>query len=52
MDGAVSLSEIGGGGGGWGGALGKVSDPNLDLEMRGKTVEALRKTLLGPSHLS
>lgn len=32
----------------WGGALGKVSDPNLDLEMRGKTVEAPRKNFARP----
>lgn len=48
MDGPVSLSEIGGGGKGGGGSLGKVSDPDLDPEMRGKTVEAPRKNFARP----
>ena len=48
MDGAVSLSEVGVVVGGGGGALGKVSDPDLDLEMRGKTEEAPRKNFARP----
>ena len=36
------------GGGGELGALGKVSDPKLDLEMRGKTLEAPRKNFARP----
>ena len=44
---SVPFGDRGGGMGG-GGSLGKVSDPDLDPEMRGKTVEAPRKNFARP----